>query len=178
MRGLFRRRLTEPAAGVRRGWIDRWILRRITPSALPWTVNRRRVYILPTRFGVGFGLLCLVMLLGAMNYANSMGFALTFLLAAIGLVSMHHTHAQLVGLRLVEIACDPVHVGADAALRLRVDQPGKVGRLGIQIHFADTPLAEGPGVTVAPSAQLRLSFPPGQRGWNAQIGRASCRERV
>ena len=167
MRGLFRRRLTKPAAGVRRGWIDRWILRRITPSALPWTVNRRRVYILPTRFGVGFGLLCLVMLLGSMNYANSMGFALTFLLAAIGLVSMHHTHAQLVGLRLVEIACDPVHVGADAALRLRVDQPGKVGRLGIQIHFADTPPAEGPGVTVAPSAQLRLSFPPGQRGWNA-----------
>ena len=57
MRGLFRRRLTKPAAGVRRGWIDRWILRRITPSTLPWTVNRRRVYILPTRFGVGFGLL-------------------------------------------------------------------------------------------------------------------------
>lgn len=74
---LFKRRAVK-ASTVRRGWIDRWILRRLQPAALPWSVNRRRVYILPTRFGVGFALLCVVMLLGAMNYSNSMGFALTF----------------------------------------------------------------------------------------------------
>lgn len=163
---LFKRRAVK-ASTVRRGWIDRWILRRLQPAALPWSVNRRRVYILPTRFGVGFALLCVVMLLGAMNYSNSMGFALTFLLGAIGLVGMHHTHAQLVGLRLREIGHSPVHVGAETRLQILVDQPSKAPRLGIQVHFADTAAAEGPGVTVATSARLSLPFAPARRGWNA-----------
>lgn len=166
MRDYFRRRAAlRPTA--RRGWIDRWILRRLKPAALPWSVNRRRVYILPTRFGVGFGLLCVVMLLGAMNYSNSMGFALTFLLGAIGLVGMHHTHAQLVGLRLVEIDSAPVHVGGDTMLHLRIDQPSNTARLGVQIHFSDLPAPDSPGVTVASSVQLQLRFAPSHRGWNA-----------
>ena len=35
------------------------------------------------------------MLLGAMNYNNNLGFALTFLLAGVGIVSMHHCHHNL-----------------------------------------------------------------------------------
>lgn len=166
MPGRFSRRQRNRATR-RSGVIDRWILRRLSPAELPWTVNRRRVYILPTRFGVGFGLLCVVMLLGAMNYSNSMAFALTFLLAAIGLIGMHHTHAQLVGLRLVDIDMPPVHAGTPVQLALRLDQPSNAPKLGIQIHPADQAASDSPGVTVAPRASLPLPFTPPQRSWNA-----------
>ena len=49
----------------------RFIERRNPPRGLPLRVSRRRVYILPTRNGVVFAVLLLVMLLGATNYSNS-----------------------------------------------------------------------------------------------------------
>lgn len=60
----------------------------------------RRVFILPTRTGLGFALLLVVMLLGAINYSNNLIFALTFLLAGLGLVAMLHTYRNLLGLEL------------------------------------------------------------------------------
>ena len=61
--------LTQPFKAMRRR-IDRWIFTRLVRQAGPVQVSRRRVYILPTRYGYGFAILLLVMLLGAMNYSN------------------------------------------------------------------------------------------------------------
>ena len=54
-------------------------------------LNRKRIYILPTRRGLVFAVFLLAMLLGSINYALSLGFVLTFLLAGLGLVGMLHT---------------------------------------------------------------------------------------
>ena len=40
-------------------------------ESLPIRLDRRRIYVLPTGFGVSFGLLLFVMLIGALNYANN-----------------------------------------------------------------------------------------------------------
>src|SRR6185503_10350013 len=48
----------------------------------------RRVYIVPARLGWMFGATLLVLLTGSINYALALGFALTFLLAGLGLVGM------------------------------------------------------------------------------------------
>jgi uncharacterized protein (DUF58 family) len=71
----------------------------------------RRIYILPTRAGLIFGLIAFVMLLGAMNYNNNLGFALTFLLAAIAIVSIHHCHHNLTHLRISAMGAEPVFAG-------------------------------------------------------------------
>lgn len=63
-------------------------------------LDRRRVFILPTRTGLGYAVLLMVMLLGAINYNNNLIFALTFLLAGLGLVAMLHTYRNLAGLQL------------------------------------------------------------------------------
>lgn len=89
----------------------RFIDRRAPIAALPLTVSRRRLYILPTGSGALFGLLLVVMLLGATNYENSLAFALTFWLAAIALVSMHHAHANLVGVQVTQASAAPVFAG-------------------------------------------------------------------
>jgi len=55
---------------------------------IPHVVTGRRTYIIPTRFGAVFGLAIFVMLLGAMNYSNSLAFILTFMLTAIVFVAL------------------------------------------------------------------------------------------
>ena len=94
--------------------IDAWVLRRVRRQPGPVEVQRNRVYIVPTRFGWGFALTVLVMLLGAMNYSNSMAYALAFLLMGLGLVCMHHTHANLVHVSLRAGRSKPVYAGEPA----------------------------------------------------------------
>ncbi|PCU45385.1 DUF58 domain-containing protein, partial [Listeria monocytogenes] len=38
------------------------------PESLPRRMDRRRIYVLPTRFGLGGALLLGTMLMGALNY--------------------------------------------------------------------------------------------------------------
>ncbi len=58
------------------------------PARDPVRLDRRRIYILPTRQGYAFALLLLLLFLWSINYSNSMGFAFTFLLSAVALNSM------------------------------------------------------------------------------------------
>ncbi len=146
--------------------IDAWVLARVKRQPGPVVIGRGRVYILPTRFGYGFGLMLVVMLLGAMNYSNSMIFLLTFLLAGIGLVCMHHTHANLANLQLRIGDAAPAFVGEIAHFEVLVDNPAARPRwsLGLswpkaepQATYADLPARE--------SRRLRLSLPASTRGW-------------
>jgi uncharacterized protein (DUF58 family) len=63
-------------------------------------VTPRNIYILPTRYGLLFGMLLLVLLLIAVNYTNNPVFLLAFLLAGVAIVSMLHTWRNLVNLQL------------------------------------------------------------------------------
>ena len=74
-----------------------WARRRQGEDRLPVTIATRRVYILPTRAGLAFAALVFVMLLAGLNYANSIALLLTFLLAGFGMIAMHLTHRNLVG---------------------------------------------------------------------------------
>lgn len=86
---------------------------------LSWiALSARRIFILPTRAGMGFAGLLLVMFLAAINYDNNLIFGLTFLLASLALVTMLHTYRNLAHLQL----------------RVGQGQPGFVGdRLGFQL---------------------------------------------
>lgn len=61
-------------------------------------LKRQRVYIFPTSQGWLYGAMLIIMLLGAINYNNSMAFMLCFLLASLGIVCMLHTYRNLTGL--------------------------------------------------------------------------------
>ena len=60
-------------------------------------LTRRRIYILPTGYGYAFAALLFLLFLWSINYSNSMGFAFTFLLAAVALNSMWQAHDNLLG---------------------------------------------------------------------------------
>lgn len=105
----------------------------------PVSLHRRRIFIIPSRLGFAYGILVFCMLLGAMNYANSMAFGLTFLLTGIGLVAMHHTHRNLLGLQLSVAHCDPVFTGQHLHFQVVFHNPTRLRKVAIALNWTDEP---------------------------------------
>jgi protein-glutamine gamma-glutamyltransferase len=116
-----------------------WIRRRQGPDLLPVTLQRRRLYILPTRAGIAYGALLLLMLVAGLNYANSLALLTTFLLVGLALVAMHACHRNLLGLRVAELSCPDGIEGAQAALRLRLANDSAQPRVGIELDGTGQP---------------------------------------
>jgi uncharacterized protein (DUF58 family) len=130
-------------------------------ESLPIELHRRRIYIVPTGFGVGFAVLQLVMLVGALNYANNAALLLTCLLGASSAASMLVTFRNLDGLRLCQLQADHAVAGQPVELTLSFDSAR--ARNGVRVDLADTRTAfaaSGNGAT-----QVKISLPTIQRGW-------------
>ncbi len=126
-------------------------------------LQRRRIYILPTRFGIAFGVLLIAMLIGSMNYATSLGFALTFLLAGLAIVTLHECHNNLLGIEVRIAGALPVCAGEDARFRIALTNTSSVTRFELEIAAAGKeigPVDIGAGQTVI----LALPLPTEQRG--------------
>lgn len=135
-------------------------LRAPRPEPLPLSLGRQRIFILPTRQGLTFALVLLAMLLGAINYDNSLVYALVFLLAGLAVISILHTYRTLAGLRLAAARCAPVFAGEVAALTLTLNNPDPQPRLAVTLarhggpeHATD--LAPGINPVVLPLATTR-----------------------
>jgi uncharacterized protein (DUF58 family) len=125
-------------------------------------IGARRIYILPTRYGLIFGLLLLLLLFGSMNYANNPAFLLTFLLVGLGLVATIYTWRNLVGLELVAGRCEPVFAGQDARFEIQVLNRRQGERPAIRLNI------KGERQVVADltgdSSSLSLVRPTSRRG--------------
>jgi len=63
------------------------------------------------------------MLFGAINYNNSLGYMLTFLLAGLAVISILHTYRNMAGLRFRAGRSTPVFAGGWALFELLLDNP-------------------------------------------------------
>ena len=119
----------------RPGWFER---RTARVSSAGWTrLHARQVFILPTRTGLAFAVLLLVLLLGAINYDNNLIFALTFLLAGLGLVTMLHTYRNLVRLEFRSGPGRPGFVGERVEFRLWLRAADGRARQAVELQNAD-----------------------------------------
>jgi len=149
--------------GWARDWARGWARRRQGADQEPVKLHRRRIYILPTALGAGFGISLFGMLLAAMNYNNSMAFALTFLLAGLGLVTMHWCHQNLSGLVVRSLRLHPTFAGRPAQLELVMENSGQGARHDLEASCAGVrsrPLDLPAGVV----ASLQLELPTTHRG--------------
>ncbi|HET7395215.1 MAG TPA: DUF58 domain-containing protein [Gammaproteobacteria bacterium] len=149
-----------------------WAWRRQGPDGQQITLARRRVYILPTRQGLLYGLTLFVMLLGSMNYSNSMGFMLTFLLAALGLIAMHACHANLNGLTLAVGKVDAVFAGEVARFHIRLFNAGRTHRPGLVIGAEAGDATVNGDLDAGEHGDIRVPLPTRRRGWLV-LGRLS-----
>ena len=104
------------------------------PESLPVRLDRRRVYVLPTRFGLFFAALLGAMLLGALNYNNNPALLLALLLGATGLSSLVVAHLQLSGLAIDAVSAEPVNAGARLGLHLSLSAADARARRGLQLQ--------------------------------------------
>lgn len=114
-----------------------WAFRRRGREAGPVLLSHRRVFILPTRQGLLFGVFLLLMLLGSMNYNLSLGYVLVFLLATMAMVSILHTFRNLAHLR---VSCDrtaPVFAGDSVTFPIRFEPPDAGPRWSIGVARRD-----------------------------------------
>ncbi|RMG58036.1 MAG: DUF58 domain-containing protein [Gammaproteobacteria bacterium] len=133
-----------------------WALRRSPPARGAIVLDRRRIYILPTRFGTLYLAVCLLMLLAAMHYSNSMIFLLTFLLIGLFTNGMWQTHGQLLGLRIASHGARPVHAGQTLHLQLELSNDSTQPRPALQLAARDQPAVS---VDLPASSTLQASVP-------------------
>ena len=104
---------------------------KIAATSATQLLRFRRIYILPTRQGMGFAVAVLVMLLGSVNYGNTLGYVLSFMLVGLTLVSMLHAVRNLSGLRLGRDESAPVFAGDTARFGLRTENRGQRQRFAL-----------------------------------------------
>ena len=100
-------------------------------------LKRQRIYILPTRHGLVYGLMLFAILLGAINYNNSMAYILTFLLGSLSLVTILHTYRNIVGLIIHGTKPEPVFAGDTAHFPLMLDN--RNGHYRFAVSFVRNP---------------------------------------
>src|SRR5688572_30407709 len=81
------------------------------PEPLPIRITRKRIYVLPTGFGLFVGAMLATMLIGGLNYNNNPALLLVFLLAGVANNSLVHAHLILSGICLKAVHADPVFAG-------------------------------------------------------------------
>src|SRR5579863_6880790 len=115
-----------------------WVRRRQGPDRLPVALERRRLYILPTRGGVAFAALLFVMLLAGLNYANSLALFLTFLLSAFALVGMQQCHRNLLGLSVIAVHAPAVFARRAATLHVTLGNTAEATRPGLEAALEES----------------------------------------
>ncbi len=115
-------------------FIQRWATKRLPETDYTTTLVRRRIYILPNRNGIVFFIILLVILIGAVNYENSLGHMLTFLLGAIGFLGMFHTHQNLNHLKLSVSQPRPVFAGQVALFPINLSSNKQSAHLNVMFQ--------------------------------------------
>lgn len=142
----------------------RWLFRLYGPEAAPIVLTQRRVYVLPTRAGLAYAASLGLMLVGAINYNLSLGYALTFLLAGLGLVALLHTFRNLVQLEISPGRVESVFAGDMAHFGLRLLNRRHIGRYAIGLHLegGDTISTD---LAADATTSVCLPLPTRRRGW-------------
>jgi uncharacterized protein (DUF58 family) len=152
---------------------NRWLFKLGDAESGEVFLSQRRVFIVPTGAGFGYGAMLVVLFIGAINYNLGMGFALTFLLAACGIVDLHLTFRNLAHLYLAAGRAPTVHAGEAARFEVHLANRSRHDRYALHIGFLSGEPA-GAGNQALPVdvpansvANMTLSTPARQRGWLA-----------
>ncbi|MBM3359022.1 MAG: DUF58 domain-containing protein [Betaproteobacteria bacterium] len=149
--------------------IYRWLFQLRGPQTGAIVLAQRRVFILPTRQGLTFAAMLMLMLLGSINYNLSLGFVLTFLLAAMGVNAMVHTFRNLANLRITAGRAQAVFAGDIAHFTVHIENGTAMPRYSIGLThdrkdavFVDVPARSSAAAVIGLPAPRRGLLRPGR----------------
>ncbi len=146
---------------------DQWILDRVRQKRgspeLPFTLEYRHIYVMPTRFGLWFGILLALTAIGGLNFNNNMALLLGFVLASIAQMTTLLAYRNISGLSLVGLRAPPVFAGQPARFKVLLKNPEERFRFAIQAKSEES----GDCTDIEPqeTGQLELEQTTGRRGW-------------
>ncbi len=138
------------------------LTRRRRAESLPIRLDRHRIYVLPTGFGLSLGVLLFIMLLGALNYGNNPGLLLTCLLGAAAGASLFPGFRNLNRLTLEQLRADPVRAGQPIRVHLGF-HPGSHGRPALALECRGAQAAFN--LPACEQAEVSIVLPGAPRGW-------------
>lgn len=127
------------------------------PDSGTVTLDRGKVFILPTAHGLVFGTILLVMLVGSVNYNNNLGLIFTFLVGGALLISILHSYRNLAGLGFRAGRVEPVFAGQRAAFALCIVNPEDRPRHALKLSLGG---GEAPGERVLLDVPASTSVVP------------------
>ena len=147
----------------------KWLFRPRGPEAGAVVLSQRRVFILPTRQGILFAVVLLVMLASSINYSLGLGFVLTFLLGALDVNAMIHTFRNLANLRVNGGRTLPVFAGDTARFTVHLENSSSADRYAIGLtwdrkhaNFVDVKARTVTPATIGITASRRGILRPGR----------------
>jgi uncharacterized protein (DUF58 family) len=147
-----------PLGALARARFAAWMRRRQGADVLPVTLERRRLYILPTGTGAAFGVLLFLMLIAGLNYGNSLALFLSFLLAAFALVAMQQCHRNLLEVTVIAASAPAVFARQRGAVLVRLGNATVLARPAIE---AALPGGNPATADLAPHGSCGLELPLG-----------------
>ncbi len=85
-----------------------------------FSIGNRRIYVMPTRFGLFVGFALAVLNLGALNYNNNAALLLGFIIISLCNNSLISAHLSLLGMRMQTQPLAPVFAGQTLQLATRI----------------------------------------------------------
>ena len=138
------------------------VIRRHGRDSLPISINRRRIYILPTRFGFMLGAILAAMLIAGLNYNSNLALAFAFLMSSMALVTMHHCNRNMLRLSVDVTTEVDAFAGREAMLEFELRNGSSVDRRDIEVRCMS---GAGMGsVAAGESATIEVIAPVTQRG--------------
>jgi uncharacterized protein (DUF58 family) len=170
----------------------RWISKNIPPRDKV-TLNRKNIFILPTRHGLLFVLATALIFIYAINYATSLAFGLTFLMVSIFILAILHCFNNLNQLTLASKSSRPVFCGEEASFKVHLSRSTNKTHEALEFNFPDSnssyadlvtrdledievfTLANKRGEFKAPRLRVQTLFPLGLcRAWSVLDLNLSC----
>jgi len=130
---------------------------------LPFELEYRHVYVLPTKFGWGFGFMLIFMALGGLNFNNNMALMLVFLLGTIAQLTTLIAYRNLSGLKVDSIHAEPVFSGETAHFRVFISNGNERQRFAVQAGFKSAQDCRDFKLNSCES--FHLKHPTQTRGW-------------
>lgn len=141
-----------------------WLSRRI-PRTKEVVLNQRRVFIFLSAYGGMMSLLLLAMFIAGINYANNLLLGFSFFLGSLVVIAIHHTFANLSGLKITAVSAGKAFAGEVVAFTIRLASSNRRQYYALQLEWQgvmervesiDSPLE----ITVFLRSEARGRFQP------------------
>ncbi len=144
-----------------------WILNRVRQKRgspeLPFVLEYRHIYVMPTMFGFWFGILLALTALGGLNFNNNLVLMLGFILASIAQMTSLLAYRNLAGLTLLGFRATPVFAGQPARFKVLLKNPEERLRFAIQLVSGQS--SDCTDIKQQTTVRLELEMMTRCRGW-------------